>query len=109
MMSTHVRSRIGALSMTSILLAIGSAVFAEPYELSKYTIDGGGTMFSVAGEYELSGTIGQPDAGFVQSDDYELTGGFWQSEVENCSLQSTALTWPMASLRATTGPRRQSS
>ncbi len=48
------------------------------YDLSRHTIDGGGAMFSAGGEYELSGTIGQPDAsGPMTSGEYELTGGFW--------------------------------
>ena len=51
------------------------------YDLSWYTIDGGGVMFSAAGDYELSGTIGQADAGGPMvgppESGYELTGGFW--------------------------------
>jgi len=49
------------------------------YDLSWYTIDGGGVMFSEStdGQYELSGTIGQPDAGTLAAGDFELTGGFW--------------------------------
>lgn len=53
------------------------------YDLSWHTVDGGGVMFSESadGEYELSGTIGQPDAGAPLSgppgSGYELTGGFW--------------------------------
>ncbi len=48
------------------------------YDLSWHTIDGGGVMFSVGDNYELSGTIGQPDAGGpMYGGDYELIGGFW--------------------------------
>ena len=36
---------------------------ADTYELSWWSIDGGGMMNASAGEYSLSGTIGQPDAG----------------------------------------------
>lgn len=53
---------------------------AGEYELSWYTIDGGGVMFRTADQYELSGTIGQPDAGGpMAAGGYELTGGFWFS------------------------------
>jgi len=45
------------------------------YELSWYTIDGGGGRSS-GGEYELLGTIGQPDAAWSSGGDYELLGGF---------------------------------
>ena len=34
-------------------------------------------MFSTGGDFELSGTIGQPDAGVMAGDAFELTGGFW--------------------------------
>jgi hypothetical protein len=50
--------------------------------LGQYTIDwfkisgGGGT--STNGNYSVSGTIGQPDAGAAMSGgQYSLTGGFW--------------------------------
>lgn len=45
------------------------------YELSWYTIDGGGGRSS-GGEYELLGTIGQPDAAYSAGGRYELLGGF---------------------------------
>lgn len=34
-------------------------------------------MRSTGGEFELSGTIGQPDAGKMSGGDFTLTGGFW--------------------------------
>ena len=46
------------------------------YELSWYTIDGGGGRSS-GGSYELIGTIGQPDAAWSSGGSYELLGGFW--------------------------------
>ena len=47
------------------------------YELSWYSIDGGGGMFSTGGGYSLGGTIGQPDAGTLSGGSYALQGGFW--------------------------------
>ncbi|MCP4707330.1 MAG: hypothetical protein GY869_01785 [Planctomycetes bacterium] len=45
-----------------------------------YAIDTGGYMISSGGGFELSGTIGQPDAHpVVLGGDLELTGGFWYS------------------------------
>jgi hypothetical protein len=32
---------------------------------------------SQGGGFELSGTIGQPDAGLMSGGSFELTGGFW--------------------------------
>jgi hypothetical protein len=47
------------------------------YDLSWYTIDGGGATFSVGGSYSLGGSIGQPDAGSLSGGSYQLNGGFW--------------------------------
>ena len=53
----------------------------EGFDLSRHTIDGGGAMRSTGGEFELSGTIGQPDAGpgatGMTGGDLQLVGGFW--------------------------------
>ncbi len=55
-----------------------STALSTGYDLSWYTIDGGGTTFSVGGSYSLGGTIGQPDAvGQVDNLPYTLNGGFW--------------------------------
>jgi hypothetical protein len=46
--------------------------------LSWYTFDGGGAMFTAGGDFELAGTIGQPDAGMpISGGSFELSGGFW--------------------------------
>ena len=47
------------------------------YDLSWYTIDGGGATFSTGSSYSLGGTIGQPDAGLMAGGSYVLSGGFW--------------------------------
>jgi len=46
------------------------------YQIAWSTIDGGGGASS-AGQYELTGTIGQHDAAYSSGGDYELLGGFW--------------------------------
>ena len=40
------------------------------------TIDGGGGRSTVQ-DFVLIGTIGQPDAGEMSGEDFELSGGFW--------------------------------
>ena len=51
---------------------------ASDFDLRWNTIDGGGVTFSFGGDFELGGTIGQPDAGPVLSGgNFELQGGFW--------------------------------
>jgi hypothetical protein len=47
------------------------------YDLSWWTVDGGGATFSAGGNYSLGGTIGQPDAGTSSGGAYTLVGGFW--------------------------------
>ena len=61
------------------LLAVGMALadVTAGYDLSWWTADGGGGTSS-GGNYSLSGTIGQPDAGPILSGPgYQLSGGFW--------------------------------
>ncbi len=53
------------------------AWFGGDFDLSWYTVDGGGGSSSTGGDFELSGTIGQPDAGAMTGGDFEMTGGFW--------------------------------
>ena len=53
---------------------------AASYDLSWYTVDGGGgASASTGGGYTLTGTAGQPDAGTLSSSTYTLAGGFWPS------------------------------
>jgi hypothetical protein len=56
-----------------VMLAASAA--GGQYELSWYTIDGGGGR-STGGPYALTGTIGQPDAAWSRGGGYELLGGF---------------------------------
>ena len=61
------------------LLALGLIVSSSwgQYDLSWYTIDGGGGR-SIGGPYELVVTIGQPDAAWSSGGNFELLGGFLQ-------------------------------
>jgi hypothetical protein len=61
---------------STAFVVIGGVGFAQ-LEISRSTIDGGGVMRSTAGIFELSGTIGQPDAGVLINGSLTLTGGFW--------------------------------
>ena len=79
---------------TLVLLAIFLLVTAAPpalaqsgggnstpndagYDLSWWTVDGGGATFNTGGGYSLGSTAGQPDAAVWAGDDYTLAGGFW--------------------------------
>ncbi|MFH1746063.1 MAG: hypothetical protein ABIG44_03350 [Planctomycetota bacterium] len=61
-----------------VMLALAPAALTQDFAIDWYTIDSGGAMWTTGGDFELSGTIGQPDAGVVMTgDDFALTGGFW--------------------------------
>jgi len=63
-----------------VLLLVGSSVLAQSgggYDLTWNTVDGGGYTFSAGGNYSLSGTVGQADAGVLSGGFYTLVGGFW--------------------------------
>jgi hypothetical protein len=71
-----------ALSIGLMLALVANTGFGD-YTIDWWTIDGGGEMFTTGGDFELSGTIGQPDAGVVMTGgDYALAGGFWAGGAE---------------------------
>jgi len=53
-----------------------SASTQSDYDIDWWTIDGGGGT-SDGGNYSLSGSIGQPDAGVSSGGSYTLKSGFW--------------------------------
>ena len=62
------------LAWSLLLTATG---FAQQYSIDWYKIAGGGGT-STGATYQVSGTIGQPDAsGALSGGQYSLTGGFW--------------------------------
>ncbi len=58
-------------------LCLSSFGAGQELMMSRWTVDGGGVMHSAGGEYEVSGTIGQADAGTLAGGPFELSGGFW--------------------------------
>ncbi len=70
--------RLGYL-IPLIAAGLGAHAALAQYDLSWWTVDGGGQMFSTGGGYELGGTIGQPDASVtvMTGGTYSLSGGFW--------------------------------
>jgi hypothetical protein len=78
-MSTARGIALATLALLALLLLTSVALAQEggPYDLSWSTVDGGGYTFSVGGDYELAGTVGQHDAGSMSGGDYLLCGGFW--------------------------------
>ena len=73
----HDRQLATRAAVCTAIALTGLAYATAGYKIDWYTIDGGGEMFSTGGDYELSGTIGQADAGEMSGGAYSLTGGFW--------------------------------
>jgi hypothetical protein len=77
---------IQRLCAAAVLLAAGQA--GGQFEINWHTVDGGGAASSTGGAFDLSGTIGQPDAqtsSVMNGGTFELTGGFWPvTQVCNC-------------------------
>ncbi len=69
------------LMMLMIALLLWGGANAQSgggYDLSWWTIDGGGVTFATGGSFNLGGTIGQPDASnALTGGAFSLTGGFW--------------------------------
>jgi hypothetical protein len=72
---------VGMLLALLIIAQLASAQGDSSYDLVFWTADGGGGAFSTGGAYQLSGTIGQPDAGTMSGGGYVLSGGFWSGAV----------------------------
>src|SRR2546421_3418272 len=73
-----------------LVAAFATLTLAQSYDLSWYTIDGGGGMNSAGGTFTLSGTIGQPDASSfstpISGGTFTLVGGFWPAAGGVCTL-----------------------
>ena len=64
-----------------IVFVSGMALAAGNYDLSWWTVDGGGGTSSGNG-FTLNATLGQPDAGTLASGGgYTLASGFWHGGV----------------------------
>lgn len=73
--------RIAGITILAAMIALSATVYGQSggnFEITKSTIDGGGGSSS-GGDFILTGTIGQPDAGTqtASGDEFALAGGFW--------------------------------
>jgi len=96
------------LSLFLLSLA-ASETQAQSFTIDWFTIDGGGGA-STGGVYQVSGTIGQPDAGQTMSGgNYSVAGGFWSIiaavqtpgapwlTITRTTTNTVAVNWPSAS------------
>jgi hypothetical protein len=77
------------------LAAPALAQVGGPYDLTWSTLDcGGDTTPSTGGDYAISGTVGQHDAGQASAGPYVIIGGFWAATAPvpcyaNCDWSTT--------------------
>ena len=87
-----------------LVLLFGQVASAQSYSIDWYKIAAGGGT-STGGTYQVSGTIGQPDAGSAMSGGgYSITGGFWSlyavqtpgapTLTITCSGNQAIVSWP---------------
>jgi hypothetical protein len=81
-------SSVAGLTLLSMTAALAQLAGPPDLDLSWNTIDGGGATFSTGSQFELGGTIGQPDAGGpMTGGGFSLSGGFWPGagpEINTC-------------------------
>lgn len=70
----------------ALIISMPESVLAQDYDLDWFTVDGGGITWTAGGDFEMGGTIGQPDANQapIAGGEYELTGGFWVVPLSGC-------------------------
>ena len=76
---THRHRRLALVLLVAAILGASAALaqIGGGYDLTWSTIDAGGGG-SAGSSYQLTGTLGQPDAGATLSGGfYSLSGGFW--------------------------------
>ena len=85
--------RLALLFCFCFLLSVFSfRALGQSYSIDWYKISGGGT--STGATYQVSGTIGQPDAsGVMSGGGYSVTGGFWSliSVVQTAGLPNLSI------------------
>jgi len=82
-------------TFAGVFLTLASFAHAQQYSIDWYKIAGGGGT-STGGAYQVSGTIGQHDAGGpMTGGNYSLTGGFWAliSVVQTAGLPNLTITF----------------
>lgn len=85
MMRDHERTdpfpflKVALLTLAVLLATVCVTLSFEgvEFDLSWFTVDGGGGQAS-GGQFNVMGTIGQPESVVMTGDEYELLGGFWE-------------------------------
>jgi hypothetical protein len=86
------RTVLVGLGTLALLIWVSLALAQNGYDLSWWTVDGGGLISSQGGGYFLGGTAGQSDAGPAHTGGgYSLDGGFWPAAISGLGGQEVYL------------------
>jgi len=92
------------IGLCSACLFVAASLAAQEFTLDWFAVAAGGGESS-GGDFELSATIGQPDAGNFAGGDFDVVGGFWSivtvlgtpgtpSLFANVSAGQLIISWP---------------
>lgn len=73
---------LALIALMLLILPTAAANQETEYQLDWWTVDNGGATLATEGDYRLSGTIGQAEAGTLTTESYRLLGGFWSGVFE---------------------------
>ena len=77
--------------LASMIFAVSVVTtVAEDFSIDWYTIDCGGETWSAGGDFELGGTIAQPDAGPLVGNGFAVSGGFWVGAAESGTIPTVS-------------------
>jgi hypothetical protein len=64
-------------ALVVVVAGVVGAAMAADFGITRSAVNAGGVMRSNGGLFEMSGTIGQPNAGGMTGGGFLLSGGFW--------------------------------
>ncbi|MFN8361058.1 MAG: FlgD immunoglobulin-like domain containing protein [Candidatus Kapaibacterium sp.] len=94
------------LAFICLLLALSSSR-AQQQTITRYVSEGGGVLLSTGGGYALSGTLGQPVAGFL--DNSLSSQGFWTSIILPNSVHEEYIPADQSGYSITPNPQHSTS
>src|SRR5690349_17134443 len=87
MCATNVHRRFAPAALVALGMVCATPASADDYAVDWFSIDGGGALLSAGGAYQVSGTVGQPEARSslqpLAGGPFELVGGFWSRSSES--------------------------
>lgn len=63
------------------VLALPAAAGGQEWTIESWTVAGGGEVLAAGGEWQASGTLGQPGSSDLAGGAWEASAGFWGATV----------------------------